>query len=116
MAQFQRVGGPATDPRQAVREGGEEGVNLACEHLLGVARGDVPRDEGTLMRSGAVTVDGLRGVVSFDTPYAVIQHEELSYNHPRGGRAKYLEANMASEQATMRALIQQAVKSRMGQA
>jgi len=29
--------------------------------------------------------------ISFNTPYARRQHEELGYNHPRGGKAKYLE-------------------------
>jgi len=29
--------------------------------------------------------------ISFNTPYARRQHEELGYNHPLGGKAKYLE-------------------------
>ena len=29
--------------------------------------------------------------ISFNTPYARRQHEELDYDHPRGGKAKYLE-------------------------
>lgn len=29
--------------------------------------------------------------ISFNTPYARRQHEELGYNHPKGGKAKYLE-------------------------
>ena len=29
--------------------------------------------------------------ISFNTPYARRQHEELDYEHPRGGKAKYLE-------------------------
>ncbi len=29
--------------------------------------------------------------ISFNTPYAWRQHEELGYEHPRGGKAKYLE-------------------------
>lgn len=29
--------------------------------------------------------------VGYDLPYAMRQHEELSYNHPKGGQAKYLE-------------------------
>ena len=29
--------------------------------------------------------------ISFNTPYARRQHEELGYQHPRGGKAKYLE-------------------------
>jgi hypothetical protein len=27
-----------------------------------------------------------------DQPYALVQHENLEYAHPRGGRAKYLQA------------------------
>ena len=29
--------------------------------------------------------------ISFNTPYARRMHEELGYNHPRGGKAKFLE-------------------------
>lgn len=29
--------------------------------------------------------------VGYSLPYALRQHEELSYNHPKGGQAKYLE-------------------------
>jgi len=35
--------------------------------------------------------DVIEGFVSFDTPYATRQHEEMSYNHPNGGQAKYLQ-------------------------
>ena len=31
------------------------------------------------------------GSVSYGLPYALRQHEGLTYNHPRGGEAKYLE-------------------------
>jgi len=33
--------------------------------------------------------------ISFNTPYARRQHEELGYQHPRGGYAKYLEVPFA---------------------
>jgi hypothetical protein len=29
--------------------------------------------------------------IGFNTPYALVQHERLDFNHPRGGKAKYLE-------------------------
>lgn len=29
--------------------------------------------------------------ISFNTPYALLQHEELGFNHPRGGKALYLK-------------------------
>lgn len=115
MTQFQRIRGNVKDPRRSVREGGERGVYLAAEHLLGVSRQQVPRDEGTLQRSGATATDGLHGVVSYDTPYAVRQHEELTWNHPRGGNAKYLEGPMGTESDTMQAVIHQAIKQRLAQ-
>lgn len=31
------------------------------------------------------------GAVSYGLPYALRQHEELGYEHPKGGEAKYLE-------------------------
>jgi hypothetical protein len=34
----------------------------------------------------------LQGSVTCDQRYALIQHEELSYRHPRGGQARYLAA------------------------
>lgn len=29
--------------------------------------------------------------IGYSLPYALRQHEELTYNHPKGGQAKYLE-------------------------
>jgi len=31
------------------------------------------------------------GIVGFNTPYALAQHERFDYNHPKGGKWKYLE-------------------------
>lgn len=113
MGVFDRIGKPNQDPRHTVREGGTTGVYLAAEHLVGVARALVPKDEGTLERSGAAATDGLQGVVSFDTPYAVIQHEALDFHHPRGGQAKYLEQPMGTERDTIKAIIAQAIRKRL---
>lgn len=90
---------------EAARAGAEKGLGLALEHLLAEARKLVPIEEGTLERSGTASRDGLRGVVSFDTPYAVRQHEELTWRHDEGRQAKYLEQPWTGEADTMRALI-----------
>lgn len=74
-----------------------EGLRRGLEHVLAEAKKIVPLDEGTLQRSGKVEVDGLNGAVSFDTPYAVRQHEELTWRHLPGRSAKYLEIPMNSE-------------------
>ncbi len=39
-------------------------------------------------------VDELMGEVAFNTPYATKQHEELEYEHPKGGEAKHLEKHL----------------------
>lgn len=74
--------------RRAVR-----GLNMALEHVLAESNKIIPLDEGTLERSGKVTVDeaNLTGVVSYNTAYAVRQHEELTWRHAPGRQAKYLE-------------------------
>lgn len=82
------------------------GLRLALEHTLQVANTQVPLEEGTLERSGKVTVDGLDGTISFDTVYAVVQHEALDFHHPVPGRkAKYLEDPMRTERDTMMQLM-----------
>ena len=94
-------------------------LRTGAEAILTEAIDEAPIDTGTLRRSGTVTVGGLPDgaqvykaaesgtemkdafpdkigkektvYISFNTPYALRQHEELDYEHPRGGKAKYLE-------------------------
>jgi hypothetical protein len=94
-------------------------LRTGAEAILTEAIDETPIDTGTLRRSGTVTVgtlpDGAQVYeaaesgsdmknafpgpegkekavyISFNTPYARRQHEELGYNHPLGGKAKYLE-------------------------
>ncbi|WP_308377668.1 hypothetical protein [Streptomyces sp. ISL-98] len=82
-----------------------EGLERALEHTLGEARKLVPLDEGTLERSGRVDVDGLNGSISFDSVYAVRQHEEMDWKHLPGRQAKYLEQPMNTERAKMLELM-----------
>ncbi|MEU2563215.1 hypothetical protein ABZ626_28330 [Streptomyces longispororuber] len=82
-----------------------EGLSRALEHTLGEAKKLVPPDEGTLERSGRADVDGLNGAISFDTVYAVRQHEELTWRHWPGRSAKYLEITMNSEREVMFGLM-----------
>jgi hypothetical protein len=100
-------------------EAGLKALRTGAEAILTEAIDETPVDTGTLRRSGTVTVgskadggqvyaaaeggtemkDAFPGeigkekavYVSFSTPYARRQHEELGYNHPLGGKAKYLE-------------------------
>ncbi len=94
-------------------------LRTGAESILTEAIDETPIETGTLRRSGTVTVGALPDgaqvyeaaeagtemkdaypekiskekavYISFNTPYARRQHEELGYNHPQGGKAKYLE-------------------------
>jgi len=94
-------------------------LRTGAESILTEAIDETPVETGTLRRSGTVTIGGIPDAakvyaaaesgtemknafpqpigkekavyVSYNTPYARRQHEELGYNHPLGGKAKYLE-------------------------
>jgi len=100
-------------------EAGLKALRTGAEAILTEAIDETPVETGTLRRSGTVTVGALPDgtqvyeaaesgtemkdafpdkigkekavYISFSTPYARRQHEELGYNHPLGGKAKYLE-------------------------
>jgi hypothetical protein len=78
---------------KAIRAATVRGLGLWAENLLSESRAIVPLDEATLSRSGRASVDesNLSAAVSYDTPYAVRQHEDMSLHHPNGRQAKYLE-------------------------
>lgn len=100
--------------QQAISKGNKRGLWAAMDYLASESKAQVPLDEGTLKMSCAVSVsdDGKTGCVSYDTPYAVRQHEELSYHHQRGRKAKYLEdpINDSSVQSNMMKLMQTSYK------
>jgi hypothetical protein len=89
------------------RAGRNKGLHLAVEHLLGASLPLVPQLDSILEDSGTTSVDEAKGqgAVSFDTPYAVVQHERLDFHHPRKGQAKYLEQPYEAEKPTMLAII-----------
>ena len=90
------------------------GLGLAAEHGLGEANKKVPLEEGTLERSGAVSVDeeNLVAAISYDTPYAVKQHE-VPMNHNDGRTHKWLENAMNAEKDTMLEIIAKEIKKEL---
>ena len=103
--------------KEVTRYGTKKGVWSALDHLAAVSKEQVPLDQGMLKASCVVSVadDGKSGAVSYDTPYAVVQHENTWYQHQRGRKAKYLEdpANDNQVLDEMRRLIRQAYAERM---
>lgn len=84
------------------------GVKAQAEVILADAKQRAPIDQGALRDSGKVDMHNdarrITSVISFNTPYATVQHENLTFNHPRGGGPKYLENAMM--QANPAELIQ----------
>ncbi len=100
----------------AEQAGAVSGLRMAAEHLLGESRKQVPHETGTLERSGVAEVDesSMTAAVSYDTPYAVRQHEELTWRHDSGRNAKYLERPALAEAETMRDLIGASIRRAIG--
>lgn len=99
--------------------GAEQGVERAADHILNATRSVVPLEDGDLVRSGRVDAGGLHATVSYGEGsgrvgiYAVIQHERLDYNHPGGGRAKYLEGPLLAESPEVAPIIAADVRKAM---
>jgi hypothetical protein len=87
--------------------GRREASEAAAEHVLGVAQELVPLEEGPLQKSGRVVVSkqGHQAQIVFDTPYAVVQHENLDYQHAPGRQAKYLSTPMETEHEVCRQIM-----------
>lgn len=97
---------------ERVRGAAARGLLLAAEAVLTEATDTVPIEEGTLQRSGRASVDpqNLRGLVSYDTPYAVRVHEDMTARHDPGRRAKWLEAAMAENTDMIRQIIADSIR------
>lgn len=93
----------------AIESGSVKGMRDVVEFLLTEANKHVPHDEGTLERSGqtGVAEQGSKvvGSVSYDTPYAVRQHEDMSLHHYGKGQSKWLENTFAAETSTVRDML-----------
>lgn len=101
----------------AVKAALMRGLVMAGEHILNVGNSQVPHEDGDLERSGVVSsssANDLTVAVSYDTPYAVKQHEDLSLRHDAGRNAKFLSNACSSEAKTAGRIIARAVKGVVG--
>jgi hypothetical protein len=83
-------------------------LESTADELLRKANETIPFETGALAQSGQVDIEpaALKAVVSYNTPYAIRQHEDVSLRHPNplsansspNGRARWLELT-AQEQA-----------------
>jgi hypothetical protein len=52
--------------------------------------------------------------VVYTAPYARIQHEDMTFNHPNGGQAKYLEQPARQLQSEMTSIVRRSVEAKNG--
>lgn len=102
--------------RAELKAAGASGLTKAAEHLLQVSNQLVPIEEGTLERSGVASVDedSLKAAVSYDTVYAVNQHESMDFRHDNGRCAKYLEVALTGEAKTIEEIIANEIRTALG--
>lgn len=148
MAKKPRVKWYGKQVEKAALDAAMKALITGGEAILTEAINETPVDTGTLRRSGTVTKGGLPNAeqvfgdaragneqelgrekgkepavyVSFNTPYARVQHEDLYYNrktkelesrvleHPKGGGPKYLENPFDRLKSKVRRLVDAAVK------
>ena len=99
--------------KQMVAESAVAAVADIAEWVLGEAIQQVPHEDGDLQASNKISIDeeNKLAAVSFDTPYAVVQHEDMTFKHDAGRKAKYLEDPMnAVTQGPAQALIARHLK------
>lgn len=99
-----------------IRDAVASGLGLGAEHILNVSNEHVPLEYGDLEGSGVTSSDdtNLEAAVSYNTPYAARQHEEMSWKHDEGRTAKYLENAANSESNTVGQIIADTVRSQVG--
>jgi hypothetical protein len=99
--------------RAVARRGFEEVKAPEGEALAPEDPGRFQIQEQRAVHEGGVG-DAVVGEVGFNTPYALTQHERLDFQHPKGGKAKYLEDNLTQQagryQANLSSHLKEALK------
>ena len=97
---------------QALAQATAEGLTNAAEYLRAKSVPRAPVDTAALRQSAQVTpaaADDLESAVSYDTPYAAKQHDDLQLHHWNGGEPLYLLRPLVEEQDTLFRLIQRPI-------
>jgi hypothetical protein len=102
-------------PGKGTEQAALHGLRQAGELVLERSNRMVPLEEGTLERSGRVTDNGRDEVaVSYDTPYARVQHEDMTLRHDNGRSAKFLEKAHRQSRGEIAKLVAAAVRKALG--
>lgn len=95
---------------------GYEGLFDAGDELMTASNVVIPIDTHALGMSGRVSGDpvGKEVAVSYDKPYAVVQHERLDYRHKPGRKAKYLEGALNETARSLFEVIARPIRILLG--
>lgn len=77
----------------ALPEALQAGMDIVKERAVEL----VPKETEHLADSAKVSMVGNAAALTFDGPYANVQHERLDYKHPNGGVPKYEELALAEK-------------------
>lgn len=113
--------GIADELIRRLTDGGTDGLEAAAHQVLEEAKRNAPVGDPatdpdpsmTLADSGHIERHGDGFIVSFDTPYAAKQHEDMHLKHPRGGGPKYLERALTGVLPSLERVIASKVEARL---
>lgn len=89
-------------------------LRQAAEAILNESNARVPVESGALKASGSTAVSGDEAAIGYSIVYAARQHEEIGWNHPNGGQAKYLETAFNAKQGDALRIMAQTIKGAIG--
>lgn len=101
-----------------IKAGARAGVVEGANAIATASQELTPVQDGVLRAStyvhNPVEVDGeVVSGVGNNVIYAARQHEETSWNHPRGGQAKYMETAMTQNEDAVRQTIINHIKGNL---
>lgn len=102
-----------------VQAGAARGIRDGLEAIKDASLQIVPRETTTLAASAGTSVgaSGMVGSVYYDDPRdvkTIKQHEDLTYRHPPGESAKFLERPMRSAKGPAAEALAAALRSWLG--
>lgn len=83
----------------------KRGLDDAADGILAEANRHAPIEEGDLSESGKTSQSGTSAAISYDTPYAVKQHESTNLRHDPGRASKFLESAGNSQRVEIRSAM-----------
>lgn len=97
------------------RQAAKQALQICAADLQGKSAMQAPIDTGDLRANCFVSPVQVENTeiyveVGYDLPYAMVQHERLDFNHPKGGKAKYLADPYNENKAKYEKLIDHQVR------